>query len=51
MKEKDLEKMKQLLEQKKVKQNDKQRLIPEKSIGAGQKGKSNIKAGGSNNKV
>lgn len=52
MNEKEQEKLKQLLEMKKAKQGGKQKMIPEKSIGSGQnKGKSNIKVGGSNNKV
>lgn len=52
MNEKDQEKLKQLLELKKSKQAGKHKMIPEKNIGSGQnKGKSNIKIGGSNNKV
>lgn len=48
---KDMDKMKQLIEAKKQKQLDKQKVIPDKKIGSSRKGSSNIKAGGSNNKV
>jgi hypothetical protein len=51
MASKDMNKMKELIEAKKQKQSDKQNLIPNKKIGSSRKESTNMKTGGSNNKV
>lgn len=51
MSKKDMEKMKALIEAKKNKQNGNQHIIPEKKIGSSHGGNTNMKTGGSNNKV
>jgi len=51
MSKKDMQKMKDLIEAKKQKQNENHKIIPNKKIGASRGGSSNIKTGGSNNKV
>jgi len=51
MSKKDIQKMKELIEAKKNNQADKQKIIPNKKIGASRGGSTNIKTGGSNNKV
>lgn len=51
MSKKDMQKMKELIEAKKQKQTDNQKIIPNKKIGASRSGTSNLKPGGSNNKV
>lgn len=51
MSKKDIEKMKELIEAKKRTDMDKQKKIPNMKIGSSRGGSSNIKTGGSNNKV
>ena len=51
MSKNDMDKMKALIEAKKNKQNDKHKIIPNKKIGSSHGGTTNMKTGGSNNKV
>lgn len=51
MSEKNMDKMKAFIEAKKQKQKDHEKVIPNKKIGTSRHGSTNLKTGGSNNKV
>jgi len=51
MSDKNMDKMKELIEHKKEQNNAKKKIIPDKKIGSGHGGKNNMKSTGSNNKV
>ncbi len=51
MSEKNMEKMKAFIEAKKQKQQEQEKLKPNRKIGSSRNGSTNLKTGGSNNKV
>ncbi|MDA3846079.1 MAG: hypothetical protein PF505_05955 [Vallitaleaceae bacterium] len=51
MKDKNIDKLKELIEHKKDHNNSKKKIIPDRKIGSGHGANSNMKSTGSNNKV